>query len=73
MGRIAALRRTLNGIANTATYTRSPYLNGEVSNLTYFSGSQVAYTWSGADRALTAIDLYPINFVTAATYSLLGR
>ena len=72
MGRIAALRRTLNGIANTATYTRSPYLNGEVSNLTYFSGSQVAYTWSGADRALTAIDPYPINFVTAATYSPTG-
>lgn len=68
MGRLLALRGKINGIANTASYTYTPYLNGEVSNLTYFSGSQVAFTWGGADRSLTAIDPYPINFVTKATY-----
>jgi YD repeat-containing protein len=72
MGRVASLRRKINGLANTATYTYPPYLNGEVANLTYFSGSQVAYTWSGADRPLTAIDPYPINFVKNATYAPAG-
>jgi len=72
MGRIAAIRRTINGITNTATYTYSPYLNGEVGDLTYFSGTHIAYTWSGADRPLTAIDPYPINFVKGATYSPAG-
>jgi RHS repeat-associated protein len=72
MGRIAALRRTINGLTNTATYAYSPYVGGEVGNLTYFSGSQVAYTWSAADRELTATDPYPIYFVKGATYSPAG-
>lgn len=72
MGRTAALRRLINGIGNTATYAYSPYVNGEFGNLTYFSGSQVAYTWSGADRPLSAIDPYPINFVKNATYAPTG-
>jgi hypothetical protein len=68
IGRVASLRRSINSNANTATYTYSPNVNGEVANLTYFSGSQIAYTWRGADRSLTAIDPYPINFVKNATY-----
>jgi RHS repeat-associated protein len=71
-GRIAALRKMINGIANTATYTYPPYVNGEVADLTYFSGTHIAYTWSGADLPLTAIDPYPINFVKGATYSPAG-
>lgn len=71
-GRVSLLRRMINGHANNATYTYSPYLNGELANLTYFSGSQVAYTWSQSDRPLTAIDPYPINFVKNATYAPFG-
>jgi RHS repeat-associated protein len=72
MGRVAAVRRKINGISNTATYAYTPYLNGAVANLTYFSGSQVAYTYNGAGQALTAIDPYPINFVKNAHYTPAG-
>ena len=72
MGRIAAIRRKLNGIANTATFTYPPYVDGGVANVTYFSGSQVAYTYNTAEQALSAIDPYPINFVKNATYTPFG-
>ncbi len=72
MGRATAVRRKINGISNTATYAYAPYLNGAVGNLTYFSGSQIAYTYNGVGQALTAIDPYPINFVKDAHYTPAG-
>lgn len=72
VGRIAAIRRKLNGIAHTATYTYSPYVDGSVGNVTYFSNSQVAYAYNAAEQPLSAIDPYPINFVKNAQYTPFG-
>jgi len=72
MSRIAAIRRKINGIANTATFTYPPYVDGSVANVTYFSGSQIAYTYNTAEQAVSAIDPYPINFVKNVAYTPFG-
>jgi len=70
LGRVLSLRRKINGISNTANYQYN--LDGSIADLTYFSGTHLAYTYSNAQRQLSAIDPYPINFAKAAHYSPWG-
>jgi RHS repeat-associated protein len=68
VGRPKIDQRVTNGVTKTTTYAYN--LDGSVSSLTYPSGSTITYTYSGASRTLTAVDIpNSINYAAAALYA----
>ncbi len=71
MGRVASQTRVTSNVTKTTSYAYN--LDSSIQSMTYPSTRVVNYTYSGAGRALTAIDpIGPINYVTAAIYAPQG-
>ncbi len=71
MGRPLVDKRTTAGLANSTTYTYSPYLDGGIASVKYPSGRIVNYTESSAGRLLTAADS-STSYVSAVHYAAQG-
>ena len=68
VGRISSEVRISQSVTKTMSYVYNQ--NGSVRSITYPSTRVVNYKYSGAGRALSAIDpTGPINYVTSATYT----
>jgi RHS repeat-associated protein len=67
-GNVITKQRTTSGVTQTFSYTHN--LDGSVATLGYPSGRTIAYSYSNAQRTLSAIDTASgINYATGATYS----
>jgi RHS repeat-associated protein len=72
MGRMGAESRTIGSVAGLQTQYNYN-LDGSVNWIQYPSRRTVNYTYSGAARALSAIDSSTANYVTAARYTAPGQ
>jgi RHS repeat-associated protein len=71
VGRVASQTRVTANVTKTTSYAYN--LDSSIQSMTYPTTRVVNYTYSGAGRALSAIDSTgPINYVTAATYAPQG-
>jgi len=71
-GRVQSETRVTSNVTKTTSYGYNQ--DGSVNSISYPSGRTVNYTYSGAGRALSAIDpTGPINYVTSATYAPPGE
>jgi RHS repeat-associated protein len=72
MGWVAEESRTIGNVNETTGYNYN--LDGSVASIAYPSGHTVNYTYSGARRALSAVDSAgAANYITAARYTPPGQ
>jgi RHS repeat-associated protein len=70
-GDVLTEQRTIGNVTETTSYTYN--LDGSVASITYPSDRTVVYTYSNAERPLSAVDpVNSINYATGAIYSPLG-
>jgi RHS repeat-associated protein len=68
MGRVASENKVTANVTKTTSYLYN--LDGSVQSISYPSTRSINYTYSGAERALSAIDpTGPINYFTSAKYA----
>ena len=67
VGRVKTEERTIAGITKTISYAYN--YDGSVASMTYPDGRTVNYTYSNAQRPLSAVDSSgPISYAADATY-----
>lgn len=67
MGRVTKQEKTIAGVTKTLSYSYN--YDGSLASMTYPDSRAVNYTYSNAQRPLSAIDPSgPINYATSATY-----
>ena len=67
VGRVSHIQKTINGATKMAYYTYTP--DSGINNLTYFSGSNVTFSYNTLGFPTSAVDVpNGFNFATNATY-----
>jgi RHS repeat-associated protein len=74
LGQISTEQRTISGVTQGKTIAYAYNLDGSLASLTYPSGRQLTYSYSNAQRALSATDTSTgVNYASAAKYAPQGN